>query len=183
MRFASLVLIAPLACAGRWSLADQAYQLNSEHGSRASADRQASYRRVKQAKDPEAQLAREKKRLAAGGGVGTGGAAPAVRHKLGEEIPGSQVHILFSTSCSAYQHWQSLLLTHSAQWVGQQGKITRLVAGCSGAKEMAAARASTLPPAEVYFHRDFSDFHFVDDRRNKAGTFPKRAPPIHTIVP
>lgn len=35
------------------------------------------------------------------------------------------IHILFSTDCSTYQDWQSLLVFHSAYAVGQKGEITR----------------------------------------------------------
>jgi hypothetical protein len=39
-------------------------------------------------------------------------------------------HIIFSTDCSGYQHWQSYLLYFSAMRVGQPGKVTRIASGC-----------------------------------------------------
>lgn len=48
-------------------------------------------------------------------------------------------HLIFSTDCSAFQHWQSYLMFHSAYKVGQPGTITRIASGCSdadGEKEM-----------------------------------------------
>jgi peptidyl serine alpha-galactosyltransferase len=40
------------------------------------------------------------------------------------------LHILFSTDCSFYQDWQSLVLFHSAYSAGQKGHITRVASGC-----------------------------------------------------
>ena len=41
-----------------------------------------------------------------------------------------KLHIIFSSGCNYFQHWQSELLLASAYWVGQRGRITRLVSGC-----------------------------------------------------
>ena len=43
----------------------------------------------------------------------------------------SDLNIVFSTDCSDYQDWQSLVLFYSASKVGQQGHITRIASGCS----------------------------------------------------
>jgi len=40
------------------------------------------------------------------------------------------IHIVFSTGCNQFQHWQSQLLLASAQSVGQKGWITRIACGC-----------------------------------------------------
>ena len=47
----------------------------------------------------------------------------------------NSLHIVFSTDCSAYQDWQSLLVFHSAYQVGQIGPITRIASGCDEAKK------------------------------------------------
>ena len=47
----------------------------------------------------------------------------------------STLHIVFSTDCSAYQDWQSLLVFHSARQVGQMGRITRIASGCDDKKK------------------------------------------------
>jgi len=39
-------------------------------------------------------------------------------------------HIVFSTDCNPFQHWQSFLLYHSALKVNQAGKVTRIASGC-----------------------------------------------------
>ena len=40
-------------------------------------------------------------------------------------------HLIFSTDCSEFQHWQSYMLFHSAYKVNQPGTITRIASGCS----------------------------------------------------
>ena len=47
----------------------------------------------------------------------------------------SKVHIVFSTDCSAFQHWQSYLLFYSAYRINQPGKITRIASGCTDEEE------------------------------------------------
>lgn len=41
------------------------------------------------------------------------------------------LHIIFSTDCSFFQDWQSLLLFHSALKVKQRGRVTRIASGCT----------------------------------------------------
>jgi hypothetical protein len=40
------------------------------------------------------------------------------------------MHIVFSTGCNAFQHWQAEVLLNSAYHQGQCGNITRIVVGC-----------------------------------------------------
>mmetsp|Transcript_33147 Transcript_33147/g.53241 ORF Transcript_33147/g.53241 Transcript_33147/m.53241 type:complete len:553 (-) Transcript_33147:135-1793(-) len=42
----------------------------------------------------------------------------------------SRIHIIFSTGCNLFQHWQAEVLLHSAMKAGQCGRITRIVSGC-----------------------------------------------------
>jgi hypothetical protein len=41
------------------------------------------------------------------------------------------IHIVFSTDCGGYQHWQSMLTSYSAARVGQKGRVTRIASGCT----------------------------------------------------
>lgn len=41
------------------------------------------------------------------------------------------VHVIFSTDCSTFQDWQTLVMFHSAMVVGQQGPVTRIASGCT----------------------------------------------------
>ena len=45
------------------------------------------------------------------------------------------IHIVFSTDCSEFQHWQSYLLFYSAYRIKQPGKITRIASGCTDEQE------------------------------------------------
>jgi hypothetical protein len=40
------------------------------------------------------------------------------------------MHVVFSTGCNAFQHWQAEVLLNSAYHQGQCGKMTRIVVGC-----------------------------------------------------
>lgn len=48
---------------------------------------------------------------------------------------GQRFHLIFSTDCSSYQHWQSYLVYFTAMKVRQPGHITRVVSGCSSEEE------------------------------------------------
>lgn len=43
---------------------------------------------------------------------------------------GVRYHLIFSTDCSSYQHWQSYLVYFSAMLVRQPGHVTRIASGC-----------------------------------------------------
>lgn len=43
---------------------------------------------------------------------------------------GQRYHVIFSTDCSPYQHWQSYLVYFTAMKVRQPGHVTRIVSGC-----------------------------------------------------
>jgi len=44
---------------------------------------------------------------------------------------GQHYHLIFSTDCSSFQHWQSYLMFHAAYTVNQPGYVTRIASGCS----------------------------------------------------
>jgi len=57
--------------------------------------------------------------------VASGGGTPD--HCTEED---KKIHIIFSTGCNLFQHWQSEVLLNTAMKVGQCGRITRIVSGC-----------------------------------------------------
>lgn len=44
----------------------------------------------------------------------------------------TRYHIIFSTDCSPFQHWQSYLVFFTAMSVRQPGHVTRIASGCEG---------------------------------------------------
>lgn len=53
---------------------------------------------------------------------------------------GSRLHVVFSTDCGNFQHWQSYLLFYSALRIGQPGHVTRIASGCKDEEEVEAQR-------------------------------------------
>ena len=49
----------------------------------------------------------------------------------------SEVHVVFSTDCSGYQHWQSIALWYSSRMAGQRGPVTRIASGCEASQRAA----------------------------------------------
>lgn len=45
----------------------------------------------------------------------------------------TRYHIVFSTDCSPYQHWQSYLVYFTAMSIKQPGHVTRIASGCEDA--------------------------------------------------
>ncbi len=60
------------------------------------------------------------------------GVAPIVQTPTDDD---GDIHVIFSTDCSPYQDWQTLVIFHSAMMVGQKGKITRIASGCDDEKK------------------------------------------------
>lgn len=71
--------------------------------------------------------------------------------------PEDLIHIVFSTDCTFFQDWQSLLVFHSAQTVGQKGKVTRIASGCDDVKqaELIKLYQKLYPSYSVHFTPDY----------------------------
>ena len=48
------------------------------------------------------------------------------------EADNTRYHIIFSTDCSPFQHWQSYLVFFKAMTLRQPGHVTRIASGCEG---------------------------------------------------
>jgi len=85
------------------------------------------------------------------------------------EAEDREMHVVFSTDCSFYQDWQSLVMFHSAHTVGQKGSITRIASGCGETKqaELVALYAKLWPQYHVHFTPSFSQ----DKKTQKAYEF------------
>ena len=101
------------------------------------------------------------------------------------------IHTIFSTDCTPYQDWQTLVLFHSAVIVGQKGPITRIASGCDDEqKDQLTKLYKTLyPQYHVHFTPDFKK----DDKTGKKYDFYNKPwglkhwldyahPPIHSSV-
>ena len=71
--------------------------------------------------------------------------------------PEDEMHVIFSTDCSFFQDWQTLLVFHSAVRVGQKGRITRIASGCEDIKqtELKSLYAKLFPQYSVHFTPDY----------------------------
>ncbi|KAL7475584.1 hypothetical protein ACHAW6_001496 [Cyclotella cf. meneghiniana] len=54
--------------------------------------------------------------------------------QLNSPTTNATLHVIFSTDCSSYQHWQSYLFFYSALKVKQPGYVTRIASGCDEQK-------------------------------------------------
>lgn len=68
-----------------------------------------------------------------------------------------QMHVIFSTDCSFFQDWQTLLVFHSAVVVKQKGRITRIASGCDASKqgELLNLYEKLFPQYSVHFTPDY----------------------------
>lgn len=74
-----------------------------------------------------------------------------------QEVEKSDVHVIFSTDCSPYQDWQTLVVFHSATAVGQKGPVTRIASGCDDEKKIILKELylKLYPKYHVHFTPDF----------------------------
>jgi peptidyl serine alpha-galactosyltransferase len=65
-----------------------------------------------------------------GGGVKRSLLSTAEDESLERDKDGIRYHVVFSTDCSPYQHWQSYLVFFTAMKNRQPGHVTRIASGC-----------------------------------------------------
>jgi len=90
-----------------------------------------------------------------------------VTPKLEESF--SDIHVIFSTDCTPFQDWQTLVVFNSAVAVGQLGPITRIASGCIPEKEdeLRKLYSKLYPQYHVHFTPDFKH----DEKSNKKYDF------------
>ena len=88
---------------------------------------------------------------------GAGAGAAAAKQQLAPVEPEPDIHVIFSTDCTTYQDWQTLVLFHSATVVGQPGPVTRIASGCDEEKKqtLTALYKKLYPQYHVHFTPDF----------------------------
>jgi hypothetical protein len=74
------------------------------------------------------------------------------------ETTSPHYYMVFSTSCSPQQHWESLVFFYHAFRVGQPGNVTRIVAGCTDeeAADLVAFHATYISAMSDKFHVHFT---------------------------
>lgn len=88
-----------------------------------------------------------------------------------------RMHIVFSTDCSFFQDWQTLLVFHSAMVIKQEGSVTRIASGCTEEKqaELKVLYQKLFPQYHVHFTPDFKR----DGKTNKKYDFYNKPYGIH----
>jgi hypothetical protein len=71
-----------------------------------------------------------------------------------------QYHVVFSTSCSLEQDWQSYLFFFHAMIQKQQGTVTRIVSGCSSEQEVEMSR---IHQEQIVIMNERFNLHFTPD--------------------
>jgi hypothetical protein len=66
------------------------------------------------------------------------------------------VHVVFSTDCSGYQHWQGIALWYASRAAGHVGPITRIASGCDEAQREAVSREWRAVDATGDFRAHFA---------------------------
>lgn len=86
---------------------------------------------------------------------------------LEETIPTASpddVYVIFSTDCTPYQDWQTLVLFHSAKRVRQKGHVIRIASGCSEEKQ------KQLTDLYNKLYHGYYYAHFTPDFKKDAKT-------------
>ncbi|KAJ1434200.1 hypothetical protein B484DRAFT_394152 [Ochromonadaceae sp. CCMP2298] len=88
-----------------------------------------------------------------------------------------QYHVVFSTDCSFFQDWQTLLIFHSATVVKQPGKISRIASGCSEKQQkgLLTLYQKLYPQYGVHFTPDFK----TDGKTKKKYDFYNKPYGVH----
>lgn len=101
----------------------------------------------------------------------------AIQKSAGDSDDDS-IHIIFSTDCSKFQDWQTLLLFHSASVVHQTGgeggggSVTRVASGCNRKrKQELVTLYRTLYPSRYHYHVHFTPDFKLDKKTKKKYDF------------
>ena len=90
---------------------------------------------------------------------------------LETDADGIKYHLIFSTDCTPYQHWQSYLVYFTAMRIKQPGHVTRIASGCEDeeAKKMQEWFDNDIAPLSKRFHLQMTP-HFSEVKNEKGET-------------
>lgn len=88
---------------------------------------------------------------------------------LERDKAGRRYHVIFSTDCSPYQHWQSYLVYFTAMQVQQPGHVTRIASGCNATEAQAMTEwfADDIQFMSKRFHLQLTP-HFSQVKNDKG---------------
>lgn len=97
--------------------------------------------------------------------------APDEDTELERDAEGIRYHLVFSTDCTPYQHWQSYLVYFTSLRVKQPGHVTRIASGCKDdeAKKMQEWFDTDIAPLSKRFHLQMTP-QFSDVKNEKGET-------------
>lgn len=78
------------------------------------------------------------------------------------------IYVVFSTDCSTYQDWQTIVLFHSAKQVKQPGVVTRIASGCDKEKEIELTRIYEQLYPDKLFNAHFTPDFKRDPKTNRS---------------
>ena len=84
------------------------------------------------------------------------------------------IHFVFTTTCTGYQHWQSENLMHSALVVDQPGRFTRILSACTHEQTMEVLkRGSSNPKLGFHVVPDYKDHPYPNITDNNYTPYNK----------
>lgn len=88
---------------------------------------------------------------------------------LERDADGIRYHLIFSTDCSPFQHWQSYLVYFTAMKVRQPGHVTRIASGCDAneAQKMQDWFDTDVAPLSDRFHLQLTP-HFSQVKNERG---------------
>jgi len=90
-------------------------------------------------------------------------------HEANPPLGEGELHVVFSTDCTAFQDWQTLTVFYSAKAVGQKGPITRIASGCDPEKKVILTNLykQLYPNYHIHYTPDFK----IDEKTKKKYDF------------
>jgi hypothetical protein len=95
------------------------------------------------------------------------------KHLLSPSTSSKNVHIVFSTDCSGYQHYQSIVSYYSIRRAGHRGPTTRIVSGCTPSQQDAITQEFTkIDPTKQQFQLHFTPSFSLSGKHYKYSNKP-----------
>ena len=101
------------------------------------------------------------------------GAVVDNKHLLSLSTSSNNVHIVFSTDCTGYQHYQSIVSYYSIRRSGHLGPTTRIVSGCTPSQQHAITQEFTkIDPTKQHLRLHFTPSFSLNGKHYKYSNKP-----------